>query len=438
MRIVLATVGSRGDVQPSALLARALKLRGHDVLLAAPPGFRPWADDFDLEFAPLGSDIHALVVDNPDISSKNPFAALPKQMQLMRREVAGQFRDLGAAAEGADFVVGGGVLAAGSSVAERLGVPFAYLAMQNQIVPSRHHPPAMVPWYGLPRILNVLAWKSFGLLTRYVFLPPINNERERLGLGKLREVMDLVLGGRVFVATDNVVFPLPPDAKSSGALQVGAITADELEAIEHSHARRMVRGYDARHGEGYVEGFRDTLPADVEAFLAAGDKPIFVGFGSMPDPNPAQTTELLFEALRIAGVRAFMARGWAGYGEAAVPDYVKLIGNVPHNLLFPRTALLVHHGGAGTFATACRAGVPQVVVPQLLDQFFHAHVAVRSGLGPRGPVRTRLTARRLADAIRRALDEPSYRVRAMQLADALRAHGGIARTITEIERIGGV
>lgn len=82
----------------------------------------------------------------------------------------------------------------------------------------------------------------------------------------------------------------------------------------------------------------------------------------------------MLEAARLAGVRLLLSHGWAALGEGeALPTTALAIGPQPHGKLFPRCAAVVHHGGAGTTATAARAGVPQLVVPHCGDQFYWGH-----------------------------------------------------------------
>jgi len=111
------------------------------------------------------------------------------------------------------------------------------------------------------------------------------------------------------------------------------------------------------------------LPEKLEAFLDAGEPPVYVGFGSMTDPDPAAATRVVLEAVARAGVRAVLSRGWAGLGGVPLPSEVMEIGPVSHASLFARVAAVVHHGGAGTTTTAARAGAPQILVPHILDQF---------------------------------------------------------------------
>src|SRR5207248_1968448 len=119
----------------------------------------------------------------------------------------------------------------------------------------------------------------------------------------------------------------------------------------------------------------DTRPLDpgLEQFLGAGETPVYIGFGSMVDPDPEGTNAIIAEAIERVGCRAIVSSGWAGLGQREPHPRIHVIGPTPHAALFPRVAAVVHHGGAGTTHAAALAGVPQVIVPHLLDQFGWAH-----------------------------------------------------------------
>ena len=97
------------------------------------------------------------------------------------------------------------------------------------------------------------------------------------------------------------------------------------------------------------------------------------------------------------------------------------VGGVSHERLFPRLAAIVHHGGAGTTTAAARAGVPQLVVPHLVDQYYWAERVAGLGLGPRGLARATLTADRLADTLAAFRDNDVLHQRASEIGAHLRA-----------------
>src|SRR6185295_11413638 len=147
----------------------------------------------------------------------------------------------------------------------------------------------------------------------------------------------------------------------------------------------------------WVLADRTPLPADLETFLGSGEPPIFGGFGSMPAAGDA--TRRLIGAARAVGRRIIVSKGWADLGLVDdAPDCIA-VGDVSHDLLFPRVAAIVHHGGAGTTAAAARAGVPQVITPMFNDQFYWAKRVVDLRLGSTIP-HAALSDESLASALR--------------------------------------
>ena len=169
-------------------------------------------------------------------------------------------------------------------------------------------------------------------------------------------------------------------------------------------------------------------------FLGAGPPPVFFGFGSMT-PAREHLDDVVAVAVERAGVRAVVQSGWAELGPAG--DDILLVGDLPHDWLFPRTAAVVHHAGAGTTGAGLRAGVPAVAVPGLVDQPFWADRLYRLGVAPHPLPLHELTADTLTDALRSCLDRSTYRSRAAEVAHRIRADDGPAAVlslITQLER----
>jgi hypothetical protein len=133
-------------------------------------------------------------------------------------------------------------------------------------------------------------------------------------------------------------------------------------------------------------------------FLAAGEAPIYIGFGSVVVEDPAALRRIVFAALEKAGARGIVSDGWAYLGGEEPPPNVFLIGDCPHDWLFPRCRAVCHHGGAGTTAAGLRAGRPTVVVPFFGDQFLWGHVVAEAGAGPPPIPFNRLNSDTLAQA----------------------------------------
>ena len=168
-----------------------------------------------------------------------------------------------------------------------------------------------------------------------------------------------------------------------------------------------------------------TPPEDLAAFLDQGAPPVYIGFGSIVVDDPDALTALVLEAVQKAGVRALVSKGWGGLGmkDTALPENIFMLGNCPHDWLFPRVSCVVHHGGAGTMAMGIASGKPTIVVPFFGDQPFWGDMVARAGAGPAPIPYKKLTAGRLASALVEAL-EPTMTEKAVELGSSINGEQG--------------
>lgn len=406
MRVVLFPSGTRGDFQPLLALAVGLRQAGHDPVVVCNPNYCAEAEAFGVPSCPLGVNNEALLR-GKKLGSSHVRAAF----ELFRRgrgRVVPLIEGLIPIARGADAIVGGGTQRSAATVAELHGIPYIHVLYTPQMFSSSHHAPFVAPVLGLPGFANRLLWRGFAAANRAVFAGPLNRKRRALGLSPLRDFQEHFYPRDSLVAADPELAPAPPDAP----LVHPAIGALHLP--------------DPR-----------PLDPELERFLAAGSPPVYIGFGSTVDPDPARTTALFVEAARAAGVRLVLLRGWSGYGAELPPgDGVLVVGPVSHALLFPRVAAIVHHGGAGTTSAAARSGRPQIVVPHVFDQFQWGSWVHQAGLGPRPISRPRLSVERLAAALRAAAGS-GVRDRAAAFGAELRRRDPVALGVAAIVRIVG-
>lgn len=168
-----------------------------------------------------------------------------------------------------------------------------------------------------------------------------------------------------------------------------------------------------------------TPAPDLAEFLAAGEPPIYIGFGSIVVDDPNAMTQLIFEAVKKTGRRALVSKGWGGLGadELGIPEGVFMLGNCPHDWLFKHVACVVHHGGAGTTAAGIAAGRPTVIVPFFGDQPFWGAMVAKAGAGPTPIPYKDLTADKLAESITEALKLESLE-RAQELSNKISKETG--------------
>ena len=174
-------------------------------------------------------------------------------------------------------------------------------------------------------------------------------------------------------------------------------------------------------------------PQDLLDFLAEGEKPIYIGFGSMRVSKPEATTRLVLQAVQSTGKRAILLSGWAGIGALDLPKDVFLLKYAPHTWLFPRMAATVHHGGAGTTAAGLRAGVPAIIIPFFVDQPYWAQRVYDLGVGTKPIPRTKLTADKLAAAIQEATSNCAMQDKVAELGKKIAAEDGIGAAVKAIQ-----
>ena len=400
MRILIGGFGSRGDMQPMLALGLGLRARGHAVTMCGPPDFAAWADELSLPFAAVGGNVEELVRRGTNRAGNVRTVTVLREARTMGHA---HFAVMEPLVSESDLVVASGITVAGASLAERRGIPYVFVGLCPQLIPSSRHPHPMVARQTFPGPLNRFTWRVGAIANNLVFRAVVNRERARLGLAPIGDVWEHVIYHRLIIAADPALAPLPADAPD-GVRQTAALFMPEPE----------------------------DLPDEVEAFLQAGPPPVYIGFGSMADQDPVRTSLRILEAVRKAEARVLLSSGWAGLGGVELPPTALVIGHVPHGKLFPRCAAVVHHGGAGTTANAARSGVPQVVVPHLLDQFFWCHRVWRLGLSPPPIPRSLLQVEPLAAALRACLEDAALRERARAFAPTV-ALDGLDRTVRLIE-----
>jgi vancomycin aglycone glucosyltransferase len=401
MRILLSTIGSRGDVQPLVALASELKALGEDVHLCVPPDFREWIEGLGLSVTPIGPELRSAGKMRP-VARMTP----DQRRQMIEGTVAAQFETISAAARGRDFIVGATALQiAAPSVAERMGIPYVFAAYCPTVLPSKHHaPPVLVALGDAPApVVSDYSERWVHDTQRWndAWRPPLNAQRASLGLAPIDDVRGHVLTDRPWLAADATLGPWPDPADET-VFQTGA----------------------------WILPDHRPLAPEIEAFLDSGEPPVYFGFGSAGAPE--SLSRVMIESARAIGRRALVLRGWAELPLIDAAGDCLSIGEVNLQALFKRVAAAVHHGGAGTTTTAARAGTPQVVVPQHYDQPYWAQRVRQLGIGTAHATPTP-TAESLTAALEQTL-QPSVAARARSVATQMRDNGASIAARTLITR----
>lgn len=264
-------------------------------------------------------------------------------------------------------------------------------------------------------IVECLTWQGLGdIINRF--------RSSNLGLEPLSPLLAVApfhqggLMGQLRVPTTYCWSPalLPKPADWGAEITVAGYFFSALTSRKNKVKTKLLEGQG-----GY------TPQPELAAFLKAGPPPIYIGFGSIVVDDPAGLTKTIVDAVgRLKGVRAIVSKGWGGLGgddagKGKSKSIFFLDSDCPHEWLFPRMACVVHHGGAGTTAAGLRFGVPTVVVPFFGDQPFWGSLVAQAGAGPDPVPFSRLTAERLAIAIKQAL-KSTTKTKAAELGDKIR------------------
>ena len=351
MRLLLSTIGSRGDVQPLVALALELRALGHEVRLCVPPDFRDWIEGLGMPVTPIGPEVRSTGRASASAAPPSP----EKLRQMMEGTVATQFETITAAARGQDVIVGAtAIQVAAPSVAERMGIPYVFAAYCPAVLPSPHHAPPVLTMRGDtpagPMADHWELWIKDARRWNDTWKSLLDSHRASFGLPPVDDVRSHVLTNQPWLAADPTLGPWH-DGVDEAVFQTGAWILP-----------------DAR-----------PLSSELERFLDAGEPPVYFGFGSAR--APAGASQAMIEAARSLGRRTVVSRGWADLALVDDQPDCLAIGEVNQQALFKRVAAVVHHGGAGTTTAAALAGAPQVVIPQVYDQYYWARRVHDLGIG---------------------------------------------------------
>lgn len=429
LNIVIIIIGSRGDIQPFIRIGKILQNDyGHRVRMATHPAFKDFVEkDSGLEFFSIGgnpAELMAFMVKNPGLI---PGLDTIKEGEIGRRRsqmyemFGGMWRACINATDDetdktnvkmmgnkhpfvADAIIANPPSFAPPHIAEKLGIPL-HMMFTFPYTPTVHfpHPLANIKSSNVEAtygnfmsypLVEMMTWQGLGdLINRF-----------RTTILHLEEVSTLWAPGQLYRLKVPYTYmwspSLIPKPKDWGP---------EIDVT------------------GFV--FLDlassfTPPDDLKEFLDKGDPPVYIGFGSIVVDDPDEFTNLIFEAVKMAGCRALVSKGWGGFGSNSdCPDNIFMLENTPHDWLFPRCSAVVHHGGAGTTAIGLKTAKPTMIVPFFGDQPFWGAMVSKAKAGAHECIPyKKLNVERLAEGIKQCLTEEA-RINVKKIAESIEKEG---------------
>ncbi|MBO6892378.1 MAG: glycosyltransferase family 1 protein [Roseibium sp.] len=417
-KILIATLGTRGDVQPYVALAKALCERGATVTVSTGEGFETMIEKAGARARPVPIDFKNLLqsedVQNALHSLRGMIKAARKNMAL-QKDIARALWEIGLE-EKPDLILFNLKATVMTFVGRRLNIPAIPTSLQPVMAPTTEFP---LPLFGLPDLGPRMNRWSY----------TIGHALMRFGTGKLAKPLKDVAGAEISQPGDQM-FGFLPDGGKTPILQ--AFSQALVPTPADWPEQNWSCGYWLTDPETDFEA-----PFDLLAFLDAGSPPVYLGFGSMTSQDPEGLSRTVLAALETTGQRAILATGWGGLSKqpltGKLTNQVHLLERAPHSWLFPKCAAVVHHGGAGTTHEAVRWGVPSLVTPVFGDQPFWGARIHAIGAGP-APIRQKkLTPDTLASALR-DLERPDYKAGAKKAADLIASEPGARGTAEKLLR----
>jgi UDP:flavonoid glycosyltransferase YjiC (YdhE family) len=399
MKIVIPTIGSRGDVQPFIALAQGLARAGHVVTLASLPMMKVLVETHGVKFSPIGPDINlAEEVAAIRRQARNTAIGLMRAMQFGFDMLERSHEDLLALCRDAELVVVPTAVAVGKNEAELLHIPYLSVTLM----------PWAIPWDDPRRpFFKRMAYGAVDGLVALITTRPLNRIRKHQGLPPV--------GKEGFTSSRLNLVPVSP-------------AVYPLNPLWESH-HRMVGFF---FSEPPVEW---QPPAELLDFVNNGAPPLLISLGAMSlgDQDALENASLFVEATRQSGVRAIVV-GWIeGMKQLILPPDIYSVVEVPFGWLMPRCAGVVHHGGYGTTAAGLRAGIPALVIPHIADQFYWGQIVQKLGVGLPAIPRSKLSCERLAVALKDLAYNESLHAVAAELGEKIRTENGVGSAVKIIQ-----
>ncbi|KAK4781638.1 hypothetical protein SAY86_015740 [Trapa natans] len=411
LQIVMLIVGTRGDVQPFVAIGKRLQDYGHRVRLATHSNFKEFVLTTGLEFFPLGGDPKVLA--GYMVKNKGFLPSGPSEIPVQRNQMKDIIYSLLPACRDpdidsgvpfkADAIIANPPAYGHTHVAEALKVPIhIFFTMPWSPTSEFPHP--------LSRVKQQAGYRlSYQIVDSLIWLgirDMINDVRKKKL--KLRPV--------TYLSGSN---------SSDSDIPYGYIWSPHLVPKPKDWGPKIdVVGFC----------FLDLAsnyqpPEELVKWLQAGEKPIYIGFGSLPVVDPEKMTQIIVEALEKTGQRGIINKGWGGLGNLAEPkEFIYLLDNIPHDWLFLQCKAVVHHGGAGTTAAGLRAACPTTIVPFFGDQPFWGERVYARGVGPPPIPVDEFSLPKLVEAINCMLN-PKVKERAIELAKAMENEDGVTGAV---------
>lgn len=394
MKILIPTIGSRGDIQPYINLAKALSQKYHPII-ASHPCWKSLVNEYDLDFTPIGPDIN-IEEESSRLrsSSKIWIVGMIKTFKLVMNLMDQSSTDLLKVYQEVDLIIISHSNL-GAAEAAYLKKPFLNVTLQPLFLTDRTRKPSVFD-------------KIMGGVFASLMVRPYNKIRKRFSLKRVRSLEWLISSSLNIIPLSKYIFPANP-------------------------------GWDTKHKlVGYwfsEEPANWQPPEELIRFLNEGEEPIIIALGAMSFDvkNETERIQMFIDAVSKLNQRAVIQGFNHTIQSMELPPNIIHVSSIPHNWLFKKGYFIIHHGGFGTTASAFQSGKPSLVIPYILDQFLFAQKVEELKVGPQGLPGSKLTLELLTNRMWEMINTRDYFINAVELAKKLESENGIETSIDLIE-----
>lgn len=406
MKITILTLGTRGDVQPYAVLGKELANRGHDVILSTAKNFKELVESYHLNFHPIDADYEQIL--NSEEGKKmlkgNPFAIQRNFTKLISPIIEQSLNEFYSLAQESDLTI-----YRPKTLANVFTNQLSILAVKAAVVPAMMEttafPNPSMSGFRIPEFLYKWSYKINDLKFK-ILSKPIKQFHIQNGLDE--------------------EFPV-----NSNEVCLYGISPHFLERPDDWPVNHHLTGF-------WFSNHAHHIPEYIEQFINEGTEPILVTFGSMPLPK--KLSNLIVQAAQQLNQRFLIVKGWGDLDivELSNSENIKIIDPLPFEALFSKVKAIVHHGGIGTVAECIRAGKPMFICPAVYplgDQFFWGDLSYKKGVGVKPVPLLYLKPEIFMKRIKELVSNERLYHNSKELAVKIQSENGVKKAADLIENI---
>jgi sterol 3beta-glucosyltransferase len=409
MHYAIVAIGSRGDVQPYIALALGLNTCGQTTTIFAHENFKDFIEKQGVLFIPVSGHVEDMLQSSEGMKvvRSGSLSAFTKYLQKVNKITAGSIRDLADEFEKADVLVAS-LLAMPwvDAIAEKFNKRWAIVQLNLPSVPTKRFPFILLDFINFPAY-NLFTYRLFEWAYWKANKKNINYFRRSLNLPALKKPF------------------------------LEKISEDKILNL-HCFSPALLARPDDWAPEVDITGFlfmpetkQSEIPERLIQWLEKGDKPVYIGFGSIPVPDPALFKSVLKDLLEKTSDRFIFCYGWTQPMDLPEDPRLYQVKSVAHNWLFPRCRAAIVHGGVGTTAAVLRANIPVIIISIIADQPWWGKIIEQKGVGIHIPFK-KLTAKKLMSALIKT-ESAEVKLKAFQMGEQINADDGLSHTIYKLE-----